>query len=136
MKPNKNTFVISLFLLSSCGPVFETKYTYIPPKSASGASCVANCSITQSQCEDMERMRYQTCEERAQMNYDSCVLSHRLTGEKEKWYDCWRDSCSMDLEKCAERYRICYQSCGGRVLGETVCTANCDKIEKPSGKVR
>jgi len=42
----KRTIVFLLAaLLAACGPIYETRYDFIPPNSSQGMMCVQNCSL-------------------------------------------------------------------------------------------
>ncbi|GEM_PF-704156 len=111
-----------------CGPMYDTRYTMIPPSSSSGRVCIVQCENSKYQCEELEELRKERCEERAESEYNRCEWqTRRSEGRQPKWYECSRDSCSADSGKCEQRYRSCYESCGGRVSSETVCVANCEQ---------
>lgn len=124
------TLTLAVLLITGCGPVYNTTYRLTPPKSASGRSCILNCSTIQSQCEHLERIEADRCEDRSRWEQRECERDFERRGEKPKWYDCVADSCTPELERCEEQYRRCYESCGGEVHAETVCVSGCDKIGK------
>ena len=127
--------VLPAFLaLSSCGPVYQTTYDFTPPRSFEGRQCINVCQMTQQQCEANETMRHESCEARTEAAYDRCESRkiYRYDHEKGKTKcvencSCWKESCDEpDLELCQQRYRECYENCGGRVDAYTRCVANCD----------
>lgn len=116
-------------LLSGCGPIYDTQYTFIPPDDGNGRACVYQCENGKQQCEELEELKEESCEERAEAEYARCEERiYRRKGRDPKWNECYRESCSSDSERCETNYRSCYQSCGGKVNAETVCVANCDQI--------
>ncbi|MEZ4752834.1 MAG: hypothetical protein R3A13_00765 [Bdellovibrionota bacterium] len=126
-------FLILILVLSACGPVYKTDYTYIPPKTESGRSCIFQCQNTKVQCEQLQELKYERCLDRADREYDRCERNKRYiykpNGER-KCVDncyCFRDSCSLDEETCEIRYRSCYGTCGGSVEAKTYCVSNCEK---------
>jgi hypothetical protein len=121
--------LFSVALLTSCGPVYNTEYSYTPPKSLEGRSCINQCEYSKIQCEELENLRERECESRAELEYDRCRRDIYNSKKREpKWSECSRSSCSTDEERCERLYRSCYQACGGRVDSRTVCVANCDQI--------
>lgn len=122
-------FLLALpVLLSACGPVYETSYSFIPPTKESGQTCVFQCEMTRNQCFQLEEMKEQNCEMQSKYEYDRCQRDLEARGKKEKWYDCSYDSCSADTERCESLYRSCYSACGGTVQTHRVCTMFCDKV--------
>lgn len=120
---------IGVLALSACGPMYDTQYTLTPPKNESGRMCVFQCQTSQSQCEELESMRNERCEERAEREYQQCQWRVQLRERRDpKWYECSKDSCSSDTQRCLTQFHRCYQACGGTVKAETVCVANCDQI--------
>ncbi|NDC39414.1 MAG: hypothetical protein EBZ48_15480 [Proteobacteria bacterium] len=128
---NKSLFVavVGVALLSGCGPMYNTSYSYTPPRSPEGRACTFQCNQIQIQCQQLEDMNRSRCQQDAQREQRECEWNIRITeGRKPKWYECGGDSCSVDYARCEQTYRACYQSCGGTVTAETRCVANCDKI--------
>ncbi len=115
---------------TGCGPMYDTRYTFVPPESQSGRTCTFQCENSKMQCQQIEQMRNDTCEERARIEQQQCQWNMQMQGKKEKWYDCGLSSCSEDTERCESQYRSCFQMCGGTVRSETVCIANCDQIPR------
>ena len=127
------SFLLIAFL-TSCGPVYKTNYTYIPPENEEGKSCIFQCDNTKLQCYQLEDMRYQRCLDRADRDYYRCEANRRYVyNYKKKRRECrhncycFRSSCSQTREVCDDRYRTCYQTCGGSVTSETVCVSNCEE---------
>ena len=106
-------------LVSGCGPIYETQYSFIPPEDDHGRSCIFQCENGKLQCERLEDMKKDQCEDRSDRQYYRC----QDRGEKY----CYRESCSVDYETCESHYRGCYQSCGGRVDAKQVCVGFCNK---------
>lgn len=126
---------VGVAALVGCGPVYNTSYSYAPPKSAEGRACTFQCNQIQIQCQQLEDMNRSRCEQESQREQRACEWDIRVNeGRKPKWYECSSGSCSADYSRCEQTYRACYQSCGGTVSAETRCVANCDKI--PPGERR
>ncbi|MDC0358915.1 hypothetical protein OAO01_08870 [Oligoflexia bacterium] len=123
-------------LLVACSPVYRTDYAYIPPTSAQGKTCIFQCENTKIQCIQLEEMRYERCLDRADREYDRCERNKRYGYNKKGEWECqdncycFRSSCTLNESRCEERYRSCYQTCGGKVEGNTYCVSNCDKVAK------
>lgn len=123
---NRYSFIFRIIItglaalcLTACGPIYDTKYSYVPPKDTTGIMCVTSCGMTRSNCQQMEFMNKERCEERHEDDYRWC-LKHN-----DKKDDCYRTSCSSNTEHCTEEYNTCYQSCGGTINSQQVCTAFC-----------
>lgn len=118
-------------LISSCGPMYQTDYMMTPPKSASGKACVFQCENGKYQCQQLEDLKAERCESRAQADQEAC--ERKIAWEKgrdPKWYECGRESCDADYERCERSYRACFQACGGTVKQETRCVANCEQAPR------
>ena len=131
----KRYLLLSLLavILFGCSPVYQTNYTYTPPKSSSGHTCILQCENNKLHCEQLEELRYQNCENKAESEYRDCehdkVYGYDKKGRWSCVEDCycWRSSCERNAERCDAQYRICYQTCGGKVKAHTVCVANCEQ---------
>ncbi len=119
--------ILLLLGLCSCGPIYETRHSFTPPKSAEGRNCTFQCQTVKMQCQQIEEMQEQRCNENARWQQRRCQQDLENRGKKERWYDCGLETCTADSERCEETYRSCYQSCGGRVDSTSVCTYNCEK---------
>ena len=120
-----------LATLAACGPIFETRYSYTPPRSAEGRSCAFQCQNVKLQCQQIEEMQERQCNEHARWEQRRCEQDLAARGKKERWYDCGLETCSSNTERCEESYRACYQSCGGQVESSEICTYNCEKVSVP-----
>ncbi|MCC6932049.1 MAG: hypothetical protein IT292_02185 [Deltaproteobacteria bacterium] len=120
MTNKKFILIVVALLLSSCAPMYETQYSYLPPRGTQGQLCLSNCEMAKMNCEHREDMDKQDCERRADRDYDYCRYR---SGEKY----CYRDTCSADYSYCVSSYNACYRGCGGRVDEHQVCVAFCDQ---------
>ena len=126
--------ILSAIFIQGCAtPQHDTFYSYIPPKGAEAKACIFQCSMTESQCEQLDQMRLdncesarnnrlQACENRNQAAYDNCVNSGQQNCFK-AW--CSENECTSS-SNCKTKYNSCYTTCGGVVSSETRCVANCD----------
>lgn len=105
--------------LSACGPIYKTNYSYMPPKSSQGMMCITNCTSAQTNCEQLEELKKENCEHQSEIEYQLCKNS----GDKY----CIHKSCySSEYGRCRSKFNECYQSCGGTVTTQQVCTAFCN----------
>ena len=119
------------------------EFTYTPPTTAEGRSCVAQCQATQSacrdgavttqdqceadsaekrnQCEVAATEELNTCQRESKTDYYACLKysSNRATCYERPCFKeaCFQQGCSnsADLNLCDGDFRICYQNCGGTV---------------------
>lgn len=119
-----------LLLLSACGPIYETRYDFTPPRDERGRSCTYSCETMRQSCTSMQRQTQWQCERMAEQQESLCESQIRWSeGREPKWYECSRPSCTADEEMCNSQYRACYQGCGGDIRSYQVCTMNCDQIQ-------
>jgi hypothetical protein len=109
--------------LCGCGPMYNTQYSYTPPKSSAGLMCVTNCESSRNSCMQMETIKKENCEERTERDYRWCLHSHEHDGHKDH---CYKESCWVDDAHCKAEYDTCYQGCGGVVTATQVCVAFCN----------
>jgi hypothetical protein len=130
-------FIVSLCLmaamLSACGPVFKTEYSYVPPRSDGGKMCVAQCIQGKNACEQSCEMKNQNCKLRAHQDaltqFEMYKQEQKRIGKPvERSVDSFDRSyaCSASCG-CDETYNSCYSTCGGKVIETQVCVAFCDK---------
>lgn len=129
--------LLALLGLAGCGPVYHTDYSFTPPKSQVGVNCTLHCENNRLQCRQVEDVQVQSCELRAERDRDYCEDQIRWRkGRDTKWYECTLDSCSANYERCDESYRLCYESCGGKVTATTRCVQNCEQQQTPPAVAR
>ena len=124
------SILVSLCLAATaCGPVYSTTYSFIPPENANGRACIFQCESAKTQCQHIEDLERDRCESRSDLEYERCeARNDRVYKDDDKEY-CYREYCSVDYTNCDDRYRSCYQNCGGKVNATTVCTAFCDQAK-------
>lgn len=124
-------------LLTACGPIYNTEYTYSPPSSARGQACVARCEADQSQSRYECRRRTQDCEnekariaDREYSRYVRWRQQQNLPVDRnrssfEPNYSCpWESECTDVVDA---QYRACFTSCGGRIDAQQVCVMGCNQ---------
>jgi hypothetical protein len=133
------TWIVWMALaVAACGPVYEPGYRLEPPPaSEAAASCLAACAASRDACvaaaaqrldacEDRATLLKQVCTNNAQLDYLTCSAADRRDG-----YSCYRRQCPRPvcsragLESCGADYRDCFAACGGKVVEEQRCVANC-----------
>ena len=135
MKKYRISFILIALLgmLTACGPMYNTEYSYIPPKSDISKMCTANCIQGKNACQQNCQLSHDDCVLRAkQMAFlefkqykDEQIRTRMLISRDEasfdKSYQC-ATSCG-----CEPTFKSCYSACGGQVLERQVCVAFCDK---------
>lgn len=128
------TILSAIFLQGCATPQYDTFHSYVPPKGAEAKSCLFQCSMTETQCEQLSQMRLDNCVARSQNKYDACEAREQAVYDRcvnSGRQDCYKDWCSQDectaSNTCKTKYNSCYSICGGIVNSETRCVANCDK---------
>ena len=119
-------------LLSACGPIYQTTYSYQPPVASSGKMCATQCFQTKNMCQQSCQFQDQTCraEEHKNAFYRFQAYSHQQESQGKKVkrsindfdnsYSVCHHSCN-----CTNDFNLCYKSCGGTVRQNRVCTAFC-----------
>jgi hypothetical protein len=131
--------LLSVMLLSGCGPMYETRYHYTPPTSEKGRHCLIRCQQNQNTCKNDCRLRQSQCElnerDKARFKYESYKQDQKDKGLEvaktlRDFMNSWgSSSCSFSCG-CLSTYNSCYELCGGKVEAEEVCTAFCEE-DKP-----
>lgn len=126
--------LVSIALLSACGPVYKKEYSYVPPVSNVAKMCTAQCVQSKNACEQMCQMRNENC--RMQSRQDAMYEYENYREQQERlnkpidkrieYFDQGSYRCNTSCN-CAPTYRSCYSACGGEVLERNVCVAFCDK---------
>lgn len=129
----------TLLALAACGPVYETDYRLETPDQTDEATtgCLSACAAERGSCgraaeqelrlcEDRASLQEQACETRAQLDFMVCSAGAERDGTSCYRRQCRRPSCSTGgLGACEASYRRCFAACGGKVLEERRCVANC-----------
>lgn len=124
-------FIMGL-LLAGCGPIYQTKYAYQPPRAQSGKMCAAQCFQTKNMCQQMCQMSDQNCRAQEHQNayyryqtYHDQQVAHgkpvkRNISDFDNSYSVCHHACN-----CTTDFNLCYRSCGGVVTQHQECTAFC-----------
>lgn len=132
------TVLICCAALTACGPQYRMDYTLTPPASPSGKQCANNCYYVREGCVNAcQAARYDACGGSGLsvgVGYGSGYghrgrhwsgVGYGYPGRyHDRYYDCRPDTDAC-IERCEIQYRQCFTTCGGRVDGQQVCTANC-----------
>ena len=127
----KIQMIVAAALLGACS---TTEYVYTPPETAEGKACVERCQASQTSCRrDQDRRaerdqakcegesarREQTCEVQAPIEYAACLKFAKNDAERAacELDDCTREAChaSVNYGLCTGDFRVCYQTCGGKI---------------------
>lgn len=120
-------------LMTACGPVYSTSYSFVPPQSHRGRRCVNRCIPQKSVCQNNCSMLKQACHMQAnaiaEPAYQAYLTQMRKQGAAPNRtiryfadYSSCRDRCG-----CQANYNQCYTNCGGQIVPHTVCTMFCGK---------
>jgi hypothetical protein len=129
-----------LLAFSACAPSYETRYRLEPPadaQSPAARSCLARCSAesdacldaarqTLTDCENRATLRQTSCQSKADLDFRICQAASADTGRMCVRRLCQRQICRpVAIESCEADHRRCFQACGGSVVEERRCVANC-----------
>ncbi len=120
--------LLAALLVVSCGPIYQTHYRFTPPDDPLARPCISQCLADKGQCRNSAELKAENarlrCERDARDDYEHCI--HNASGEQAR-SSCNRRSCSQsaDTGLCEADYRTCFQSCGGLIEPERLCTFNC-----------
>jgi len=125
---------LAIFIQGCATPQYDTFHSYVPPKGAVAKSCLFQCSMTETQCEQITQMRLDNCTMRSQTKFDACEAREQAVYNRcvnSGRQDCYVGWCSQDectsSNSCKTKYNSCYSICGGVVTSETRCVANCEQ---------
>jgi len=125
--------ICGVFLLSGCGPVYQTHYSYVPPHSWRGRRCVNRCLNDRSFCRSQCQTNDQSCQSNANLEAmpEYLMYVHHRQQQNEPAYRSPSDfadySNCTDSCGCESSYRACFTNCGGSVLANTQCVAFCNQ---------
>lgn len=124
-----------LALASCAGPAAET-YSYTPPDTPGGRLCTGQCQEARDYCREgcdlSQRACFNKMQAQALQDYDQYTrdqfASHQTIElsphdfEYSARCDGVQKSCDGD---CEDRYRMCYQNCGGKAEKSSSCRFLC-----------
>ena len=123
----------------ACAPVYEPAWRLEPPAAgdATAQACLARCAEVQAACLDPARQGLANCQARATLLQDQCRANARIN------YTICQSAYAPDgaicvlrlcptvpcdgsaVARCEDSYRHCFAGCGGTVVEERRCVANC-----------
>ena len=126
-------------LLASCAPVYEPAFrTEMPrPLDAAARQCLVMCDEARDACFVPAREEFAACSERAILAQDQCRANAQIDQQIcQSAYApegqvcipkiCERTRCpALALDACEADYRRCFAACGGTVIEDRRCVANC-----------
>ncbi len=136
-RPMRHLLFSLLFLLTACGPMYQTDYQMVPPDSQEGRLCANNCLLANQVCEQQCRTTGQQCRQNEDLRAENEYLRERneaLAKGKQPKDDSYYSrinhfACADDdecTESCQAHYRICHTNCGGQAIPHTYCVAFCN----------
>lgn len=120
-------------VLTACGPIYQTNYSYQAPKSWRGKQCVNRCLSDRSRCRSHCNRQNQSCRNDANLAAMPAYLEYVSQQKKMNLpatqtvtdfanYSQCNNSCGCEVD-----YRQCFTNCGGTVIADTQCVAFCKK---------
>ena len=130
LQSNSPAILASLALaLAACGPVYRTNYNLLPPATASGQLCANNVKAMSDVCVANCQMMARSCRSFStgvSLNYGWSRHDGSFEGGPGREILDDRDCSAVQCESnCLAAARTAHASCGGAVMQQTVCTANC-----------
>lgn len=124
---------------AGCAPVYEPVFRLEPPAGADPASkaCLARCTAVQAACLGPARQDLANCQAQATLLQDQCRANARInyticqTAFAPDGAICVPRLCPTipcdggGVASCEDTYRHCFAACGGTVVEERRCVANC-----------
>jgi hypothetical protein len=137
--PRPLATLLILAALFGCGPSYESSIRLQMPRplTAEARECLTRCDGERDACYLPARQEFAACSERAiliqdqcrangQIDYQICQRAYAPDGQNCFYPICQRQSCApIALDACDADYRRCFAECGGTVIEEQRCVANC-----------
>ena len=131
--------LVLLAAVAACAPVYEPAFRVEMPRplDAAARQCLTLCDQARDACFVPARAEFAHCSERAimaqdqcranaQIDYQICQRAYAPDGQTCGFDLCERQRCPAPaLELCEADYRRCFAGCGGTVIEERRCVANC-----------
>ena len=127
---------VLMLAVAGCGPIYETVYSYQPPRSAQGQQCATQCQQIDQYCKQNCRLKEDSCRgdasRQASYEYDRYVREQQRRHQEIKksvsdFNYGYCSSASSCEEGCGNDFRICFTNCGGVVTARQECTMFCDQ---------
>jgi len=127
-------FFLSLFLLSGCGPMYNSSYSFEQPKSFSGKQCSNTCLQNRTNCQMQCNTQNELCRTNARQAALPTYVLYLANKEEQaknphKTVDDFADysNCNSSCG-CDETYNQCFSNCGGIITENRQCVAFCSKL--------
>lgn len=104
-----------VFLVSSCGPFYNTEYEFVPPQRTDERTCANSCIKDKTNC-------FQRCKDRSTIEGFGQNLFTALGSPNFHTYEYHKRECE---ESCNQDHRMCHENCGGKVIAKKVCVYGC-----------
>ena len=128
-----------LLLVDGCAPRYQSSIRLEMPRplTAEARQCLKRCNEVRDACFVPARAEFAACSERgiliqsqcranAQIDLQICQRAYAPTGQDCVLKLCERPRCEAPaLAACEADYRRCFADCGGTVVEERRCVANC-----------
>ena len=124
----------TILLISACGPIYETKYSFVSPQTDKGKQCIGQCLQTKNKCDTECAKKRLSCRQeeylKASGAYNLYIMQKAQRNEiilmtQDDFADYGR--CDALCNVCNENYRLCYTGCGGKIIEKKECVAFCDQ---------
>lgn len=120
--------VVMSFILVGCGSMFKTTYQHVPPTTAEGQKCVAQCAQSKRMCKRLcvsDKQCRQQARKAAQQRYEANKAANPQSTKTVADYINARECDAQDNCGCQEDYNACFEMCGGQLIAKRHCIANC-----------
>ena len=125
--------------VAACAPVYGPAFRLEPPAGADAATqaCLARCAGVEAACLAPARAGLANCQAQATLLQDQCRANARInyticqTAFAPDGAICVLRLCptvpcdGSAVARCEDSYRHCFAGCGGTVVEERRCVANC-----------
>ena len=115
--------VLSIVLLASCTPQYETTYSFVPPKDNKGRECANSCVTEKNRCINQCNQSLGVTDTAS--NIFSTLVNSGTENKPEK-----SDRVATCTAQCNESHRVCHENCGGKVIVNKKCVAHCPSDSK------
>lgn len=118
-------FSLALLVVGCASPVYQQQLRLVEPSTPYGQNCVGICSQGREQCLTLKELEYANCRRVAQSEYELCLARENVPVYAPS-RKCYLERCERASEEsCDDDFRECFIDCGGKIVEEEVCTANC-----------
>jgi hypothetical protein len=125
------------WLIASCGPLYNTTYTYVAPDSVSTRECIQDCRAATQDCVSLAEHYYRMCESEDEDMAEDAFRRYRRAREEQKlplkkslWDFKGMNCSSYGSERkaqCNAHYDACFTGCGGQIIPKRECVMFCEE---------